>query len=92
MILFLEIIVSLVLYTYFMVQSSKKPLDIIYDYPPKIVKRVEEMRLVDTRKRKTSIQWLNTKIIIIKILLIIEFQTIIKSIVVWIGQKGTLEV
>ena len=56
MILFLEIIVSLVLYTYFMVQSSTKPLDIIYDYPPKIVKRVEEMRLVDTRKRKTSIQ------------------------------------
>ncbi len=56
MILFLEIIVSLVLYTYFMVQSSKNPLDIIYDYPAKIVKRVEEMRLVDTRKRKTSIQ------------------------------------
>ena len=56
MILFLEIIVSLVLYTYFMVQSSKKQLDFIYDYQPKIVKRVEEMRLVDTRKRKTSIQ------------------------------------
>lgn len=54
MILFLEIIVSLVLYTYFIVQSSKNPLDIIYDYPPKIVKRVEEMGLVDTRKRKTS--------------------------------------
>lgn len=39
-ILFLKIIVSLVLYTYFMVQSSKNPLDIIYDYPPKIVKCV----------------------------------------------------
>jgi len=39
-----------------MVQSSKNPLYIIYDYPPKIVKRVEEMELVDTRKRKTSIQ------------------------------------
>ena len=58
MILFLEIIVSLVLYTYFMVQSSKNPLDIIYDYPAKIVKRVEEMRLVDTRNSNTT-NWLN---------------------------------
>lgn len=41
-----------------MVQSSKNPLDIIYDYPPKIVKRVEEMGLVGIRKRKTS-NWLN---------------------------------
>lgn len=58
MILFLEIIVSLVLYTYFMVQSSKNLLDIIYDYSPKIVKRVVEMGLVDIRKRETS-NWLN---------------------------------
>lgn len=41
-----------------MVQSSKNLLDIIYDYSPKIVKRVVEMGLVDIRKRETS-NWLN---------------------------------
>lgn len=79
MILFIESIIGIVLFTLIVVPMDlKDPLAVIGDYPPAIRKRCEELGLIEKREKRFSRNDLIRKVIAVILLIVIAAYVMIR--------------